>query len=404
IPDDTDIYAFFDTTSMIKSDGVYAKKKLQEWFSSLKARKTALKGNLYIIPYGYVQSGANSSEQWLKYPNVVLNGPDPQSILLWKDVAEYPPNFDNSGYAPSKNVIILSFIDEVYTSYHDRSNSFLGQPTQEYISDLNQFISDYNKFDSFKDVLYPIPRMSNNDTTTSLLQMVGALYGRTLSQSEIDSLGSYVDLSLLKTENPYSNLTPLKDLGFLGVFNKKSPASDVFSQETFSEEIEDLLSLDSFYSTYEEIPVEKQKKKVVAYKEISTDNKEYFDNYSFTLSYSFLLNSWVSYHSYLPLYYIEANNHFYSGVNDEIWEHTNNIKYNNFYGKIFPYIIEFPYFYKYNDEILQYIEDYTKVYKPLSKSDNDFIKVEDKYFDKAVIFNDVQNSGYLNLKKKPDHD
>ncbi|HLS53138.1 MAG TPA: hypothetical protein VK031_04140, partial [Tissierellaceae bacterium] len=281
---------------------------------------------------------------------------------------------------------------------------FLGQPTQEYISDLNQFISDYNKFDSFKDVLYPIPRMSNNDTTTSLLQMVGALYGRTLSQSEIDSLGSYVDLSLLKTENPYSNLTPLKDLGFLGVFNKKSPASDVFSQETFSEEIEDLLSLDSFYSTYEEIPVEKQKKKVVAYKEISTDNKEYFDNYSFTLSYSFLLNSWVSYHSYLPLYYIEANNHFYSGVNDEIWEHTNNIKYNNFYGKIFPYIIEFPYFYKYNDEILQYIEDYTKVYKPLSKSDNDFIKVEDKYFDKAVIFNDVQNSGYLNLKKKPDHD
>ena len=38
----------------------------------------------------------------------------------------------------------------------------------------------------------------------------------------------------------------------------------------------------------------------------------------------------------------------------QIWKHLlNTTKYNNYYGKIYPYIIEYPFAYQYQDEILQ---------------------------------------------------
>ena len=47
-----------------------------------------------------------------------------------------------------------------------------------------------------------------------------------------------------------------------------------------------------------------------------------------------------------------------------LWRHLTDIKlYNNFYGTTEPYVIEYPFSYQYNDEILQNIQDYTKAYK-----------------------------------------
>ena len=45
-----------------------------------------------------------------------------------------------------------------------------------------------------------------------------------------------------------------------------------------------------------------------------------------------------------------------------LWKHlTSPLLYNNFYGCIAPYIIEYPFAYQYYDEIVQNIKDYTKV-------------------------------------------
>lgn len=49
--------------------------------------------------------------------------------------------------------------------------------------------------------------------------------------------------------------------------------------------------------------------------EVSLLDKEYFCNKSWTLSYNLNTNSWVSFHSYLPNFYIAENNFFYSGLN-----------------------------------------------------------------------------------------
>jgi len=90
-----------------------------------------------------------------------------------------------------------------------------------------------------------------------------------------------------------------------------------------------------------------------------------------------------------------------------LWRHlTNPSMYNSFYGSIFPYIIEYPFAYQYYDEIVQNVKDYTKVYKYLPTDDGIFnsnrrIETDNDYFNKAVLYNDQQSSGILNLIPKP---
>jgi hypothetical protein len=89
-----------------------------------------------------------------------------------------------------------------------------------------------------------------------------------------------------------------------------------------------------------------------------------------------------------------------------IWRHlTNPIIYNTYYGCISPYIIEYPFGYQYNDEILQNIKDYTRAYKYLTTDDGVFnynrrIETND-YFNKAILYNGQQSSGLLQLVPKP---
>lgn len=89
-----------------------------------------------------------------------------------------------------------------------------------------------------------------------------------------------------------------------------------------------------------------------------------------------------------------------------LWRHlTNPVIYNTYYGCVRPYIIEYPFAYQYNDEILQNVKDYTKAYTYLSTDDgvfNDNRKISiNGYFNKAVLYNDQQSTGVLELVAKP---
>lgn len=90
-----------------------------------------------------------------------------------------------------------------------------------------------------------------------------------------------------------------------------------------------------------------------------------------------------------------------------VWRHlTDVVHYNFYYGNIEPYIIEYPFSYQYQDEILQNVIDYTKVYE-YTKDPNgvftDCLRVQpnNKWFNKAVLYNDQQSSGLLTLEPKP---
>jgi hypothetical protein len=90
-----------------------------------------------------------------------------------------------------------------------------------------------------------------------------------------------------------------------------------------------------------------------------------------------------------------------------VWKHLKNpVIYNFFYNNIEPYIIEYPFAYQYQDEILQNVKDYTKAYKYLPDTDFvsdecDKIETDNLWFNKAVLYNGQQSTGILELVPKP---
>lgn len=90
-----------------------------------------------------------------------------------------------------------------------------------------------------------------------------------------------------------------------------------------------------------------------------------------------------------------------------LWKHLTDVTvYNKFYGKIQPYIIEYPFMFKYHDEITQNVKDFTSAYKYLPISDGVFndnakIQTDNQYFNKAILYNGQQCSGVLFLVPKP---
>lgn len=101
------------------------------------------------------------------------------------------------------------------------------------------------------------------------------------------------------------------------------------------------------------------------------------------------------------------NNPYEQKISTCMFRHLTRIDlFNDFYGDTHPYILEHPFAYSAQDEILQNVKDYTKVFKYLPDGTgvfnyNDKIAVDDKYFTKAVIYNDKQSSGVLELTPKP---
>lgn len=90
-----------------------------------------------------------------------------------------------------------------------------------------------------------------------------------------------------------------------------------------------------------------------------------------------------------------------------LWRHLTDIEnYNYFYNNIEPYIIEYPFAYNYQDEILHNIKDYTKAYTYVTIPEGVFnsntrIETNTQWFNKAILYNGQQSSGLLKLVPKP---
>jgi len=136
---------------------------------------------------------------------------------------------------------------------------------------------------------------------------------------------------------------------------------------------------------------------------IELGDPEYFCNKSWTISFSFLSNAWISPHSYHPNYYVEFPDFFQAGYNDstsDIWDHNNTFSlFCNFRGVQYPYILERPYSYQYMDQLLQYIEEYATV---LQYSDWNIYTEPDNqvYFTQCIVYNNQASTGLLNLIPK----
>ena len=137
--------------------------------------------------------------------------------------------------------------------------------------------------------------------------------------------------------------------------------------------------------------------------EISLDDENYFENCSFTVAYSPLSQTWISYYSFTPDYYIGHIDYFQSGVNNSsdstelgLWSHLlTNQSYQVFYGKLHSWIVETPLVNQAADSIFHNIHYWLDV--RAYTNEYDFAERLDLGFNTAYIYNNSDISGKLNL-------
>ena len=338
----------------------------------------------------------------------------------------------------SKNIIQLSFVinidSDAYTvgSTSNKSNTYVNDLTQHLFVKNNNLL---NVGGTFKGYLFPLILKTfdtNNVHASSLEFMSHAVRavegGSNLSNAFIDNLKSIVnpgannwnavcdsiqndsntagadygvglknqDWDIIWSHYIEDDYTDLDS----GVLNQvRYFFNHVYGfKQTFNTHIQPLLAPGTGTTQVKTYIVEKQGYDVQAIQR----NTPIFDK-SWTISTDF--SEWVSWHSYKPKGYLATENKFFSFENPGgIYEHNILGKYQNFYGKREPFVIEFVS--KMNQHlagIWEHVEFYTKAYKYVPDI-KDFKEERLVTFNRMLVYNSKQITGYVDLNVKDLHE
>lgn len=144
--------------------------------------------------------------------------------------------------------------------------------------------------------------------------------------------------------------------------------------------------------------------------EIFLHNPTYFVNCCFTLAYSPLTETWISYYGFHPNYYLGFENYFKTGKNYDVntekeglWSHLPFLSsYQVFYGERQPFIVEYALPSKGARSTLQDINYWLDVRKYYNRYD--VADVKNVGYNKVFVYNNYQNTGQLNLIAKTGND
>jgi len=395
-----DIHVFYDTSGSFDGQGLQdIRNAVADWVANFAATNTSWTGNLYEYN--------NSRERWVNFLEVAIG-----TTYSGVDLS-------------TKDVILVTFVNESTPGYHGGGlenpiNGFTGT----FQTDYNTFVSRINttstpsttKLNSFIGVNYPIAFSSGGYSSMSkcyvehcLAGIQGAIF-TAIEAAAIPVNPGFTSgewgtmLAALQGSNPYSTLgTPLRDYGWRIIPNRYWDGSNtVLTSQQFQDDITALLA--GFTQTIiEEVETD------VTYVETEY---QYIDgtvvedpielNNSWTMSYSLKQGTWTSWHSYLPNFYINVPEKFYSwryGDNN-IWKHNRLANYQTYYGVYKPHIIEYV---SLSTPLITRIWNHLKLVTEAKVYNSDYEQyVEDRFttFNKAIFYNSRQCSGELNLKVK----
>lgn len=141
--------------------------------------------------------------------------------------------------------------------------------------------------------------------------------------------------------------------------------------------------------------------KVARYKLNDPDNPA-FESASWTISYDPKSKFFISFHDWHPDLLLPGKNTFLSTKNNGIWKHNYQCdKFCNYYGVNYPFEIEFPIAMGQTVTTIKSMEYILENYRRNKGNCIDQFHVLDYNFDKAVVYNSEQVSGYLNLNLFP---
>jgi hypothetical protein len=113
----------------------------------------------------------------------------------------------------------------------------------------------------------------------------------------------------------------------------------------------------------------------------------------------------VSFYSFLPNHYVAFVNHFQSATKTQVWNHNlSSLSYQTYYGKFYPYILEYAVPSFPNETIVNSITLIQDILKYYNESDYYSLGSNNKdnmvNFTKAIIYNLEQSTGEINLVPK----
>ena len=442
VPQDTDIWVFYDKTSIDASSANAAHDEVVDWVDSQQTAGGILDnwaGNLFHVTMG--------DERWVEWP-IMAMGHAPGGINNGYGFDVYPST--GIGTYVSPNAICLVLHDETHSRYHDSSptSPYGGEKTASWNSDYNDYVSKYDAYVSTgKDInslVYPVCTLMNSNKEVFVLHAFSAVYGDevaalptgtnsfgsgrpdTLTGNSIQtgvSGGTQVDLlPAMGGANPYNNDEPLKNKGWDGRWDKRSSSdfgaigSDLTS---FVEDLSSTITTVTNYTHYTPCIYEGitdnnapcgcedtlDSPLTITLNDSSTVTvtklSEMFECKGWTASYNIGTNTWISFHSYMPNYYIAARNFFYSGMNykpESQYAHRhglNSVKGNfqTYYGCLYPHIIDLVS----NDSPL-IVNNYNSLKFVTDAyfwdgSNENWHDMRSHTFDKVILYNSYQSSG-----------
>jgi hypothetical protein len=133
---------------------------------------------------------------------------------------------------------------------------------------------------------------------------------------------------------------------------------------------------------------------------VSFNNTTFFENKSFTISFSLLTKTWVSFHSYIPLFYSQDQNTFYSANGETEWEHNIQGLYQKYYDTLYSHIIETvsvsnPITTRLWEDIM--LQTIAKKYDAINQ---DYYEERNITFNRLTVYNNRQISGEVQLIAK----
>ena len=322
----------------------------------------------------------------------------------------------------SKNIVAVSFVNENliggYGSnicYHPELANPMGMYASDFIDDYTDFKNLYNQHKAsggtFHALNYPINYSTEISKMTQgfVQHVLAVLKGVSYTQAEVDALIPNPFMSVdawntLKASLVGNNIYPddgLENYGWKGITNRGwNGSGDVITAEQFQVDMNQFLQgittttivmtkveyLDTEYSYIEGETIEQPIKL----------------NNSWTISYSLKNKNWVSWHSYLPNFYIDIPEKFYSWKHgsNKLWRHNKLGHFQTYYGIYKPHIIEYtsssnPVTTRIWNHIMLQTEAKTYNYDLKQYHDERYIT-----FNKAVLYNSRQCSGEMDLVVK----
>jgi hypothetical protein len=420
IPNDIDIYVFYDTsgsfgfrkdgTGPITQEEITADVSTNLYFPLIDASLTDWINN-DLEPSGWVGQlyrYYDSSERWLTFASAIP-------------------------LANRNKVLLISLTNESYNDYHVGAINFTDQPKADYITDYNAFTGVggvYSTYNQFIGINYSICTNYGNglEPKAFVLHSLAAVKGTNYTLEEVNALpqnlffstAEWTTLKSLLQTNPYSTLLdPNGDPGLeqWGWFVKAdrsvegSLATDD-CEATNTPGAQVIISPCQFAIDMNAILASLEEVQEIGVEYINTVNIYEYEqgtvfvpeiaNTGWTMSYSLKKQEWVGWHPYIPSFYMHVQEKFYSWPQGSRYLHKHNRPnhYQTFYGIHYPFIIEYvdnpsPIVTKLWDYILFQTE--AKKFDPTSE---EYFDQREVTFNKALFYNTEQTSGILQLQPK----